>query len=156
MSIKLEKINRYNWEEAIDLEVSEDHRNHVTSNEYSIAEAQFYSGIDAYAIYNDDKMIGFTLFGAAIDDDNDEEEIVYPGSLFWIWRFMIAEGERFKGYGKEAMRIVIEKARQAGYKIVYLSTDPDNAKGIRFYRGLGFKSTGVTQYEEEVFELILN
>ena len=153
--IRLEKINGNNWEEAIDLAVSEDHKKHVAPNLYSIAEVQFHPGYNAYAIYNGDNMVGFAMYGASEEIDEEDSEYVYPYTLFWILRFMIAEGERFKGYGKEAMKLIINDAVKAGHDKVFLSTDPDNEKGIRFYTKLGFTTTGVMQYEEEVFVLNL-
>ncbi len=153
MKVRLEKINGDNWEDAISLAVSEDHKKYVASNLYSIAQDQFHPGINAYAIYNEDTMIGFALYG--VEDEPDEEDLkaAYPATYFWIWRFMIAEGERFKGYGKEAMKLIIGDADRAGHKKIYLSTEPNNEKAIKFYQSLGFKTTGVLQDDEEVYLL---
>ncbi len=154
--IRLEKINGNNWKEAIELAVSDDHKKNVASNLYSIAEAQFFPGIEAYAIYNEGFMIGFTMYGATDEETEEDEDDVYPGTLFWIWRIMITEDERFKGYGKEAMKLIIKDAIKAGHKRIFLSTKPDNEKAIRFYKSLGFDTTGVIQYEEEVFVMELD
>lgn len=155
MEIRLELVNRENWEEASDLAVSEDHERFVAPNLYSIAEAQFYDGVNAYVIYNEEEIVGFTLYGAWKNCDEDSSKEKYPPSYFWIWRFMITEGERFKGYGKEAMKIIINKALEAGFTEIYLSTEPCNDKAIKFYQSLGFVTTGVIQHDEEVFRLKL-
>ena len=36
-----------------------------------------------------------------------------------------------------------------------LSTNPDNAYGIKVYEKFGFRDTGVLDEDEEVFELVL-
>jgi len=114
MEIQLKKIDLHNWEEAIDLPVSEDHKKFVASNLYSIAEAQFFPGYNSYAIYAKEKMVGFALYGAGSESDEDNpDNNKYPYTNFWIWRFMIAEGERFKGYGKQAMQLVVQDAIKA-------------------------------------------
>ncbi len=148
LSTRLELITLYNWEEAIELPVSDDHEKYVASNLYSIAQAQFIPGVDAYAIYYDDKMVGFAMFGSTdIPDENDGMQDL----RFWIWRLMIARGEQYNGYGKEAMRLIIEKARETGQKEIMVSTEPENVKAIRFYKNLGFEDTGIVQDGEEVF-----
>ncbi len=152
MRIQLEKIDRMNWEEAIDLPVTEEHKEYVASNLYSIAQAQFFPGVDPYAIYNDDKMVGFAMFGVTdVPDENDGSTDL----RFWVWRFMIAKGEQYKGYGKEAMRLIIKIAKEKGHKEMMLSTEPANEKAIRFYAGFGFIDTGIMQDGEEVFRLQL-
>lgn len=148
MKIRLEKINKDNWEEALDLRVAEDHKKYVASNLYSIAEAQFYPGCKTYAIYNDAKMVGFAMLGVDTEDETDKR--------FWLIRFMIAAGEQYKGYGKEAMKLIIEEVRKNNHSELVLSTNPDNEKGIRFYKSLGFETTGTIQDGEEVFILDLN
>jgi ribosomal protein S18 acetylase RimI-like enzyme len=152
MNIRLEAITRLNWEEALELQVTDDHKEYVASNLYSIAEAQFIPGVDAYAIYREDKMVGFAMFGStdipAADDGTKDPR-------FWIWRLMIAEGEQYKGYGKEAMKIIIGKAREADEKVIMVSTEPQNVKAIKFYKDLGFEETGIIDDGEEVFRLPL-
>lgn len=152
MNIRLEAITRFNWDEATDLPVTDDHKEYVASNLYSIAQAQFIPGVDAYAIYNDDKMVGFAMFGST---DITDEEDGSKDPRFWIWRLMVAEGEQYKGYGKEAMKIIIGKAIEAGEKEIMVSTEPQNVKAIKFYKDLGFEETGIIDDGEEVFRLPL-
>ena len=151
--IRLVRIDQDNWEDAIELPVAEDHKQFVASNLYSIAEAQFSPGVNTYGIYKGEKMIGFAMYGAGLEADDDDDEDDYPGTEFWIWRFMIAEGYRFKGYGKEAMKQIINEAKGMGRKRILLSTGPTNEKAILFYKSLGFSSTGVIKFDEEVFIL---
>ena len=152
MKVKLEKINQNNWITAIKLPISEDHKEFLAPNLYSIAEAQFYDGIDTYAIYNDTEMIGFSMFGAQNVDDNPDRDVDHR---FWIWRLMIAEGHRFKGYGKAVINEIVQIAKEKGFDELVLSTEPQNAKAIKFYKSLGFRATGVIEDEEEIYILPL-
>jgi len=152
MSIQLKKIDRMNWENAIELPVTEEHEKYVASNVFSIAEAQFYPGVDAYAIYNADKMVGFAMFGVTDVPDEDDGS---TDERLWVWRFMIAKGEQFKGYGKEAMSLIIKMAKEKGHKEIMLSTEPGNEQAMKFYESLGFKDTGEMQFGEEIFSLQL-
>lgn len=153
MNIRLEAITRFNWDEATELPVTEDHKEYVASNLYSIAQAQFIPGVDAYAIYRDYRMVGFAMFGST---DIPDEEDGSKDLRFWIWRLMIAEGEQYKGYGKEAMRLIIKRAKESGAKEIMVSTNPKNVKAIKFYKNLGFEVTGIIDDGEEVFRLPLD
>ena len=53
-----------------------------------------------FAIYCDDKMIGFTMF--AFDEDYED-----PNDRYWLWRFMIDERLQGKGYGTAALQVII-------------------------------------------------
>ena len=149
MPVKLIKISLENWEDALDLKVSEDHKQYVASNIYSIAEGQFYPDVNAYGIYNDELMVGFTMYGTIKGSDSDDDDF-----RFWIWRLMVAEDQRGKGYGREATKLAIEEARSKGHTCVVLSTEPHNHKAIKLYESLGFKATGKIEDDEE--EYILN
>ncbi len=138
MSVKLVKINLENWEDALDLELSEDHKHFVASNLYSIAESQFYPDVTAYGIYHGELMVGFIMYDTG----------------FWIWRLMIAENQRGKGYGRQAMKLVIQEAHSKGNPCVGLSTEPENFKAIQLYKSLGFIATGKIDDGEE--EYIIN
>ena len=119
--VHLEKVSEKNWHECIDLPTGDDHQ-YVASNLYSIAEAQFYPETSSCCIYDDDKMIGYTLFGP----DKEQE------GLFFIDRLMIAEPFRKKGYGKCVIEKIIREAKEKGYKMLSTSSEPEN----RHMRGL--------------------
>lgn len=134
------EVNKDNWEECIDLPISEDHKHNVAPNVYSIAEASFYPELKACCIYDDDKMVGFTMYGP--DDEDDR---------FWLIRLMIAEDQRRKGFGREAIKLIIDEVRQKGVPEIVLSTHPDNFKAIKLYESMGFIDTGEMDGNEEVF-----
>lgn len=134
------EVNKDNWEECINLPISEDHNHNVAPNVYSIAEVSFYPELKACCIYNDEKMVGFTMYG--LDDEDNR---------FWIIRLMIAEDQRRKGFGREALKLIIDEVRQKGVPEIVLSTHPDNFKAIKLYESMGFIDTGEMDGNEEIF-----
>jgi len=147
MNIKIIEINEDNFNTAIKLKTSEDHKHFVAPNMYSIAEGQFYKGVNCYGIFNEEGiMVGFTMFGSNENENEDDKR-------FWIWRFMIAEDHRRQGYGKEAMKEIIELAENKDFPEIALSTEPENNKAIALYEGFGFKATGIIEDGEETYIL---
>ena len=70
--IELKQINHDNWIECIELEVKDEQRQFVNPNIFSLAEAYVHSDASKkeaeeyyrcipFAIYNEGKMIGFTM-----------------------------------------------------------------------------------------------
>jgi len=153
MTIKLIPINVNNWDDALDLKISDDHEKFVTSNVYSIAQAQFYPHAKACGIYNDDEMVGFTMYG--IFDNEEEENDDEPDHRFWISRMMIAEDQRRKGFGRAALKLIIDEAKKQKQRELVLSTEPENIKAIALYESMGFHATGIIEEDEEVYILTL-
>ncbi|MMZ63420.1 Spermine/spermidine acetyltransferase [compost metagenome] len=98
--IRLKEVCKDNWEECISLKPKQEQMELIASNLYSIAEAQFLAGFSSKAIYQQDIMVGYTLFGVDPDDQN-----------YWIYRFMIDERYQRKGYGLEAITKLIDEIR---------------------------------------------
>ena len=138
--IRFVQVSKENWRECVNLPTSADHAQFVAPNVYSIAEAQFYPTDKACCIYNDDKMVGFTLYGP--DDE---------GGPFWISRLMIAEDQRRKGYGRAALHLILAEAKSLGHSQVGLSTHPENVNAIRLYESVGFRATGALEHGEAIY-----
>ena len=98
--LHLKTITKDNWFQAVSLRVREDQVNLVASNAVSLAQLNFLENFHAKGIYQDDDMIGFTLYG--IDEEDHE---------YWIYRLMIDQKYQGKGYGKESLKLVIEDIR---------------------------------------------
>ncbi len=65
---------------------------------------------------------------------------------------------RRQGLGKEAMALVLEIAKNKGYKIVCDQVRRDNTASIALHRALGFESTEyvyINQKGKEVFVFLL-
>ena len=120
----------------------------VASNAYSLAQCWLYrEDGDVYpcAIYHDDEPVGFLL----LEEDMEEQELI-------IWRIMFPEEHADKGYGGEAIRKIIELARESGkYDKLTLICKPDNVRARHLYDRLGFLPTGKILYGEDemIFQL---
>lgn len=129
--LHLETITKDNWLKAISLRVREDQVNFVASNTVSLAQLNFLENFHAKGVYLSEEMIGFALYG--IDEDNHE---------YWIYRMMIDQTHQGKGYGKEAIQLVIDDIRAMKgehHQTITLSYEPENEYAKRIYEKMGFK-----------------
>lgn len=129
--LHLKTITKDNWIKAISLKVREDQVKFVASNTVSLAQLNFLENFHAKGIYYGEEMVGFTLYG--IDEDDNE---------YWIYRMMIDQKHQGKGYGKEAVQLVIEdiRAMKGPYnQTISLSYEPDNEHAKRIYEKMGFR-----------------
>lgn len=144
MTITLKAITRDNFTECIRLKVRDDQR-FVASNIYSIAQSKVEPENIPMAIYAGEIMVGFVMY-----------ELDYTERELYICRLMIDQRYQHMGYGRETL----EALRQIGLSDtridrLELSTNPDNAYGIRVYETFGFKDTGILDDGEEVFVMDL-
>lgn len=130
--VELREITPENFKKCIDLKVADSQRTCVASNVVSIAESKIYPTFNPAAIYADDKLGGFTMFGLDTDDGR-----------YYLIRLMIDEKHQGKGYGKAATLAVIEKMREnADCRELYLSFVPENKHAEKLYERVGFVKTG--------------
>ena len=145
----IEKITEQNKQECIALKVKPAQSEYIASNEDSLKEAQENEGVARpFAIYADDKMIGFTMF--AWDEDNEDQEDKY-----WLWRFMIDKSIQGNGYGYSALKEIIQYFKDNGADIITLSTKPSNKKALSLYHQFDFKENGEMNDEEIILKLYL-
>ncbi|KQL52610.1 spermidine acetyltransferase [Heyndrickxia shackletonii] len=129
--LHLKTITKDNWVKAISLRVREDQVKFVASNAVSLAQLNFLDNFHAKGIYQEEEMIGFALYG--IDEDDHE---------YWIYRMMIDQKHQGKGYGKEAIQLVIDDIRNMKedcHQTITLSYEPTNEHAKRVYEKIGFQ-----------------
>ncbi|MFS0557829.1 GNAT family N-acetyltransferase [Brevibacillus sp. 179-C9.3 HS] len=138
MNLTLKEITSENWEECIELQPADDQKEFVASNLYSIAQSQFLPGFEKLAVYNDQDMVGFVMFGKDPDD-----------SQYWIYRLMIDAQYQRKGYGAETMRQVIQKIKaKPDTTDIIVAYHPDNHAVASLYEKLGFQVIGEAPWGE--------
>ena len=130
MSVTLREINRDNWEECIQLKPYETQLNFVASNVYSLLESKFEPSLFPLAIYNDEMMVGFVMYGLDEDDNS-----------WWLVRLMVDRKHQKNGYGKVAILKIIEILRNKCDRM-FTSYVPDNLVAEKLYLSLGFEKTG--------------
>lgn len=144
--VSLRPITPENFREIIHMQVREEQKNFVASNAASLAEAYVFPNRFPLAIYADETPVGFLMYCFWADRQQH-----------WIFRLMIAADEQRRGYGREAMRLLIERMRAIpGCRQIYISYEPENDAARKLYAGLGFRITGEIVYGEEEARLDLD
>ena len=63
---------------------------------------------------------------------------------------MIDKNEQGRGYGQAALQEIIRYFKRNGADMLYLSTAPENERGLHVYHKAGFRETGVIEDGEAV------
>ena len=151
--VELRKVDAKNIWKICALEVAEDQRNFVATNTQSILEA--YCAISSggvampYGIYDGETPVGFVMLGFGCEDWEDAPEIAKD--TYNIWRFMIDRRYQRKGYGKQAMEVVlrlVETFPHGKADWVWLSYEPENQVAAELYRSFGFRENGQMDGDE--------
>ena len=134
--IKLEEITADNFEDVLNLKVSKNQENFVSTTAYSLAQAYVYrENAYPFAIYADDTLVGFIMFG-----------FYELRNQYTLWKFLIDEKYQNKGYGKIALLLGIEyMKKQHDIKEMYTGVSIDNNVAERLYYSVGFQLTGLVE-----------
>lgn len=117
----------------------------VAPNAYSLAEALFSEAAWFRAIYAGKSPVGFVM----LEDDAEKQE-------YYLWRFMIAPHFQRRGYGAQAIGLVVDYVRTRPGATELLLGYIDHPQGpAGFYRSLGFSETGRIEDGEVEMRLAL-
>lgn len=131
--MKLVEINAENWYECCQLEVSTEQAEYIESNAISIAQSKFEPSLKPYAIYVEEKVVGFLMYNSV------QEEI----DGYWVYRIMVDKKFQGKGIGKAASKLMItEMAKLLNAKKVVVGYHPENLGAHHLYSRLGFIDNG--------------
>ena len=152
MNIKLVPVNDANRDAVLALSVRED-QPFVAPNDVSLRQAKKANAENPgvarpFAIYANGALVGFCMFSFAPEEEDPEDR-------YWLWRFMIDKSEQNKGYGQAALREIIRYFKKNGADRLYLSTEPENERGLHIYHKAGFRETGVIGDDEAVLMRML-
>ncbi|MET3698907.1 diamine N-acetyltransferase [Bacillus oleivorans] len=152
MNVQLKVVTRDNWEEALQLKVSEKQSQFVPSVAVSLAKVYIKPDGEnvnyiPFAIYDYTKMVGFIMHAY-------EEE---TSDMYWINGFLIDEKYQGQGYGRAALTEMVkwivnefphcEEIRLTVYK--------ENHNAQELYKSFGFQPTGVIYGEEDVWRFTI-
>ena len=132
-TVTLREITAATLRPILELEVGADQKVHYPrSNAYSIAEAHFAPDAWFRGIYAGETPVGFVLLS-----------LIPERAEYFLWRLMIDRRYQRQGYGRQAMRIVIDYVRTLPDATeFYTSHLRGNHGAAAFYRDLGFQYTG--------------
>ena len=126
--IELRTIHEGNYKECLELKASVENEGFVDSVTYSLAEAWvFYKDTKPFAIYENDKMIGFVSM--YVGEGNPQ-----------IINFLIDDAFRKRGLGTKAAKICIHFLQQEYHAgKVSVPVELKNIAAQEFWERLGFR-----------------
>ncbi len=135
-SVSLRKITSENIRAILALSVSEEQKKvYPRSNGHSIAEAHYPPDDDPVwlrAIYAGETPVGFIMTSEAPDQGK-----------YFLWRLMIDAKYQSKGYGSQAVELLIERIRASPNPEELITSHlKDVGDAGTFYQRLGFVYTG--------------
>ncbi|HEM4055400.1 TPA: GNAT family N-acetyltransferase [Streptococcus suis] len=144
--IRLEQVNKDNFDQVLDLEVAPRDQRRVASVEYSLAQAWLYreeGHLLPYAVKSGQRIVGFVLL--SIQEDKS----------YYVWRLLIDRHYQNRGYGKEVIRQVIGLAKEdPSCHTITMNYVIGNHKMRYILEKLGFQSVGL-EGQEMKMELII-
>lgn len=148
--VRLQPITRENFRECVRLKVASEQEHFVASNAVSIAQTYAWKQCVPLAIYDGATMVGFVMYAR----NEDEEPSGPPEPGYSIWRLMIDQRFQGRGYGREAMRLLIDRIRaEPGGTDIAISYEPENDVARKLYASLGFVESGEQDEGETVARL---
>jgi putative membrane protein len=136
--VTLREITADNIDRVGELRVAGEQRYHVASVAKSFWQMAGRDDVWARAIYAGEEPVGFV----AVRERGEESCIA---------RLLVDFRHQGRGYGKEAIRLMLERARaRSGCNRVTLSHVPSNAAVGALYARFGFRHTGTVDEDGEV------
>lgn len=148
--VTFKEITNENFMQVVKLSntLSDAQKRCVATNDRSLAQAYVNQDMAwPRAIYLDDTPIGFIMLNTSPQDILKED---YPA--LDVWRLMIGGPYQSKGYGKQALDLVMSIAKEKKMKTVYLSCDMEGPMPYQFYIKYGFIDTGIMDEDEEILK----
>lgn len=151
-TIIFQKVTRQNWRKTLSLSVHPDQQRFVSDfspiSLIGLAKAYvrpFNFIWLPYAIYADDLMIGFLEL--AFEPTKDD--------VSWLFHFFIDHHYQGQGYGKSALKSLIEhiKINHPTCQSLHLTVHPENQWAQHLYTNAGFKPTGNEAFGEPAYRL---
>ena len=133
--IKLVDVTEHNWLDVVSLSVQEKQKNFLDKPIGIVARGYIYRSCNArvYGISNDEHIIGIALV-----KDMDEEPSCYD-----LQQFMIDQRFQNKGYGTEALRLILSVlSKERKYGQVEVCVNKNDAAALWMYKKVGFEDTG--------------
>jgi len=157
ITIKPISILSENMPACIELDVHPEQVKFVADNAYSLAQAYDTNKAGAddgtaavpYAVYEDDTMVGFAMYGYfpvdPDEDEDDEDSYDSKNPVYYFWRLLIDKNHQRRGIGAEVVRLVMEeiKRKPQGEALhCYVSYDAENIGSKTTFTNYGFEEDG--------------
>ncbi|QPC45569.1 GNAT family N-acetyltransferase [Mangrovibacillus cuniculi] len=132
-TVKLVEVTTENWYECCNLALLPDQQVYMEPNAISIAQSKFEPTLQPFAIYADEKVVGFLMYNTVPEELDG----------YWVYRIMVDKDYQGKGIGKAATKLMIsEIAKLPNAKKIVVGYHPENLGAHHLYASLGFVDQG--------------
>ncbi|WP_400247748.1 GNAT family N-acetyltransferase [Niallia sp. JL1B1071] len=131
--VKIVELNADNWYTCCELHLSEEQAKFMEPNAISIAQSKFEPTLNPFAIYYEEKVVGFLMFNSSIEELDGH----------WIYRIMVDKDFQGQGIGKAATLLMMaEMIKIPDLKKIVVGYHPENKAAHYLYSSLGFIDYG--------------
>lgn len=140
--MEFKRITDQNRKLVMELQLLPGQIHFIESVTECLDEAAQISSWNPYAIYENNNLVGFTMYGNIKEDK--------WGERVWLDRLLIDKSYQGRGYGKKAVKLLSRKLFEE-YPVdqIYLSVYSDNINAIHLYEKCGFHFNGETDSKGE-------
>lgn len=132
-NVKIVELHAENWYDCCELEVSKEQQEYIEPNATSIAQSKFELTLKPYAIYAEERVVGFLMYNSVPEELDG----------YWVYRIMVDKQFQGKGIGKAATKLMIsEMAISLNAKKIVVGYHPNNLGAHNLYASLGFIDNG--------------
>ena len=145
--VSLREITDQNREAVVGLRVAASQDAYVSSVADSLEEARNSTEGNPWyrAIYAEGEPVGFVMLSWNVTPD--PPRIIGP---WFLWKLLIDERHQGRGYGREAVKLVADIAREHGASELLTSCVVGESSPEPFYRQIGFVPTGEQDEKGEI------
>jgi diamine N-acetyltransferase len=136
--VSLRPVTRENVRAVCELQLGPGQEHLVGPASFTVAEGHYEPGALLRAIYRGDEPVGVLLV---------EVETGTP----YLVRFMIDAGHQGAGIGRQAVALLEDELRAAGWSVLETSFQPVDGGAEGFWRRCGFEDTSRRLHGEPVF-----
>jgi diamine N-acetyltransferase len=151
MTLQKRAVARDDLWPLINLAVRPDQTDLVSSNMKTFAEAPYEPGSRVWGLWDRTTPVGLMAMVHPAEypfhAPEDDREAAY------LWRLMIAADQQGKGYGRAAIAMAVEVARDWNCPRVTAGVSDVAHSNLGFYERLGFRWTGRYEEGEKVVSL---
>jgi diamine N-acetyltransferase len=143
--IRIEKINRNNYEKALFIKVKRDQKKFVPSVQESLMYAYVIpwdEAFDPYLVYKDQIPVGFFYISYTPDSIDN----------YWIGGFQVDKKYQNQGIGKLLFQGILDfiKNEHPCCKVISLTVEKSNIIASKLYESFGFTCTNSVNPDDEV------
>ncbi len=140
MRLQHRPVARGDLSALFELKVANDQVGQVAPNEVTIAQQAYEPGSYVWGLWNGSQAVGLLAMINPLEyPDLEEDDDKGAG---YVWRLMIDEKAQGKGFGREAIAIAAEIARDWGMRRLNLTFVDKPGGAEPFYAAQGFVRTG--------------